>query len=63
MTVTFADLISVAQNRDEVCFGVKIKAFECNQNLNNGVELIREKGKEYTLIRDDCLIVEAENEL
>lgn len=60
---SFADLISAAQNREEVCFGVKIKALETNQAENSGVELIPLKDKMFTLNPDDCLVVVAEDEL
>ena len=63
VTVSFADLISVAQTRQEVCFGVKLKKLEADQNENNGVELIPLKGKQFTLNGDDCLVVVAEDEL
>lgn len=59
----FAGLISAAQNRGEVCFGVKIKALEDDQRQNNGIELIPNKEKTFILGRDDCLVVVAENEL
>lgn len=59
----FADLIKVAQNRGEVCFGVKIKSLECDHEANNGVELIPPKGKAFELWQDDCLVVVAEDEL
>ena len=61
--VSFADLISAAQNREEVCFGVKIKALETNQAENSGVELIPRKDKMFTLNPEDCLVVVAEDEL
>ena len=61
--VTFADMIAVAAKRDEVCIGVKLKAFESDSERNNGVKLIPEKTKRYKLTPDDCLIVLAEDEL
>jgi hypothetical protein len=61
--VRFADLISVAQNREEVCFGVKIKALETNANANHGVKLIPAKDEVFQLNADDCLVVVAEDEL
>jgi hypothetical protein len=59
----FADLIAVAQTREEVCFGIKIKAQEENLNANHGVELIPPKDKMLQLNADDCLVVVAEDEL
>ncbi|RBP53595.1 CASTOR/POLLUX-related putative ion channel [Arenicella xantha] len=61
--LSFADLIAAAQNREEVCFGVKIKALESDQAANSGVELIPLKDKVFTLVAEDCLVVVAEDEL
>ncbi|MEM7411973.1 MAG: hypothetical protein AAF430_17220 [Myxococcota bacterium] len=61
--VTFADMIEMAGKRDEVCIGVKIKAYESDSERNNGVKLIPEKKKLYSLRPEDCLIVLAEDEL
>ena len=61
--VNFADLILVAQNRDEVCIGIKIKALEDAHDKNNGVELIPLKDKVFTLCQEDSLVVVAEDEL
>ena len=61
--VRFADLIAVAQTREEVCFGIKIKALEENPNANHGVDLIPPKDKLLQLNADDCLVVVAEDEL
>lgn len=63
VTVRFADLIAVAQTREEVCFGVKIKAQEENPNANHGVKLIPPKDTMLQLNADDCLVVVAEDEL
>jgi hypothetical protein len=59
----FADLIAVAQTREEVCFGVKIKELEQNPSANHGVQLIPPKDKMLQLNADDCLVVVAEDEL
>jgi hypothetical protein len=59
----FADLIAVAQTREEICFGIKIKAQEENPNANHGVDLIPPKDKLLELNADDCLVVVAEDEL
>ncbi len=61
--VRFADLIAVAQTREEVCFGIKIKALESNANANHGVKLIPPKDEMLQLNADDCLVVVAEDEL
>jgi hypothetical protein len=59
----FADLIAVAQTREEVCFGIKIKEQEENPNANHGVKLIPLKDEMLQLNADDCLVVVAEDEL
>ncbi len=61
--VTFADMIGVAQQRHEVCFGIKIKAYEKDATQNFGISLIPEKTQTFTLEKDDALVVLAENEL
>lgn len=63
LTANFADLIKLAQQRGEVCIGVKIKAEESNRKANNGVDLIPAKDLEFTLNADDSLVVLAEDEL
>jgi len=59
---TFAELMRVAQNREEICFGVKLKALETVQEQNCGVKWIPPKDANYTLTRDDCLVVLAEGD-
>jgi len=61
--VTFADMMAIAQKRDEVCIGVKIKALENDKESNNGITLIPEKNTSYTIKADDSLVVLAEDEL
>lgn len=61
--VAFADMMAIAQKRDEVCIGVKIKSLESDQASNNGISLIPEKSKTYSLQKDDSLVVLAEDEL
>lgn len=58
----FADLMRLAQQRNEVCIGVKIKAHEADEHRNYGVKLIPEKSAVYRLEPDDCLVVVAEDE-
>jgi len=60
--VTFADLMRIAQKREEICIGVKIKALENDNGANNGVQLIPEKNERFELGADDCLVVLAEDE-
>ena len=52
-----------AQQRGEVCIGIKVKALESRKEANNGITLIPEKNTRYTLESDDSLVVLAEDEL
>lgn len=61
--VSFADLMGLAQCRDEICIGTKLLANEADSECNNGVELIPEKNKRITLGPEDSLVVLAEDEL
>jgi ion channel POLLUX/CASTOR len=60
--VSFADMMRIAQLREEVCIGVKIQANERDMNANFGVKLIPEKNTRYTLQAEDCLVVVSEDE-
>jgi hypothetical protein len=60
--VTFADMMAIAQQREECCLGVKVKALEQDMHRNFGVKLIPEKDAVYTLQADDTLVVLAEDE-
>ena len=60
--ITFADMIRIAQKREEVCLGVKIKEFEDNMDKNFGITLIPEKNESYQLREGDALVVLAEDE-
>lgn len=60
---SFADMMRVAQNRSEVCLGVKIKELESDTSQNCGVSLIPAKNTKYKLSPDDALVVLAEDEL
>jgi len=59
---TYADLIRLAQNREEVCLGVKILALEEDEDRNFGVKLIPEKDTKYTLTAEDTIVVLAEDD-
>jgi len=61
--VSFADMMAQAQQRGEVCIGIKVKALESRKESNNGITLIPEKNTRYTLQPDDSLVVLAEDEL
>ena len=60
--VTFADMMGIAQKREEICLGVKIKEHEHDEDRNFGVKLIPEKTTRYTLGPEDSLVVVAEDE-
>jgi len=60
--VTFADCMAIAQKRGEVCLGIKIKAHELDDDMNNGVKLIPEKNTKYSFRPEDCLVVLSEDE-
>jgi len=60
--VTFADMMRIAQERSEVCIGVKVKAWEREMTRNFGVKLIPEKSSTWNLESTDCLIVVSEDE-
>jgi len=59
---TFADIMWIAQKREEVCLGVKIKALEKDGGQNFGVKLIPEKNTSFALEPDDALVVLAVDE-
>ena len=61
--VSFTDMIAIAQKRDEVCIGVKVKALEGDRESNRGITLNPEKNTRYELQPDDSLVVLAEDEL
>ena len=60
--MTFADCMAIAQKREEVCLGVKIKADEKDADSNFGVKLIPEKSTTYNFGPEDCLVVLSEDE-
>ena len=60
--LTFADCMSLAQQRKEVCIGIKITAHEENEDKNFGVELIPDKKEKFVFGPNDCLVVVAEDE-
>lgn len=61
-SMTFADCMRIAQKREEVCLGVKIKANEMDPDQNFGVKLIPEKNTKYNFKPEDCLVVLSEDE-
>ena len=60
--VSYADMIAIAQKREEVCLGVKLHEHEQNPDRNYGVKLIPEKDVRYTIGPEDALVVLAEDE-
>jgi hypothetical protein len=60
--MTFADCMAIAQKREEICLGVKIKANETDKDKNFGVKLIPEKSTTYSFCPEDCLVVLSEDE-
>lgn len=61
--VSYADVIAIAQQRGEVCLGIKIKALESDAEKNNGVRLIPPKMEQFSMSAEDSLVVLAEDEL
>ena len=62
-TVTFADLMRLAQKRDEeACIGYKLGALAKSPDDNYGVKLIPLKGATVELNPGDGLVVVAEDE-
>ena len=60
--ITFADCVLAAQQRSEVCFGVKIAAEETNLFRSFGIYLIPKKNTSYQFLPGDSLITLAEDE-
>ncbi len=63
ITCKFADLLYLANERDEICLGIRYGAKSKNADENFGVILNLEKDEEITLGKDDFLVVLAEDEL
>jgi len=60
--VGFAELTRLAQERGEVCLGVKLKSAEDRADLNYGISLAPPKTSLWTLDAADTLVVLAEDE-
>ncbi len=60
--VSFADIMAIAQKREEAALGIKIKALETDLDRNFGVKLIPEKTATFVLQPDDSIVVLAEDE-
>jgi ion channel POLLUX/CASTOR len=59
--VSFASIIKIAQQRKEICLGVKIKSLEEDGSHNYGIELTPDKTSVFNLKAEDSLVVLAEN--
>ena len=59
---SFATIMDLAQQRGEVCLGIKIKAAEDDAEQNFGVDLIPEKNQVICLGKEDSLVVLSEDE-
>jgi len=60
--VSYGHLMAVAQERQEVCLGVKLAQFERDEASNYGVSLIPDKNEMITISAEDTLVVLAEDE-
>jgi len=60
--MTFADCMQLAQQRGEVCIGLKVASEEADQEANFGIKLIPKKKEKFQLTLADSLIVVAEDE-
>ncbi|MBM65219.1 MAG: hypothetical protein CMH55_03175 [Myxococcales bacterium] len=60
--VSFATLMDLTQQRQEVCLGIKIQADEDDPEANFGVDLIPEKSSLIKLTAEDSLVVLSEDE-
>lgn len=60
--LTYADMIATAQERGEICLGVKIKEAETDPSRNYGIQLIPPKTQVFQLCDEDSLVVLAEDE-
>ncbi|MAO84137.1 MAG: hypothetical protein CMH50_09690 [Myxococcales bacterium] len=60
--VSFATLMDLAQQRREVCLGIKIQSEETNAEQNFGIDLIPEKDQTIRMMANDSLVVLSEDE-
>ncbi|MCG8574765.1 MAG: hypothetical protein MI810_07765 [Flavobacteriales bacterium] len=63
LKVKFGDLIGLADQRDEICLGIRKGALSKNPNKNFGVTLNLPKNQVVELGEDDFLVVLSEDEL
>jgi hypothetical protein len=60
--LSFADCVLAAQNRDELCIGVKISSQAKNKDKNFGIDLVPSLDKQFNLTLRDALITLAEDQ-
>jgi hypothetical protein len=60
---TFGDLIGLADQRNEICLGIRKGSESKNANANFGVTLNIDKNEALILNEDDFLVVLSEDEL
>ena len=63
LKTNFGDLIKLAENRNEICLGIRKEALSKNANENFGVRLNLKKNEPVILEESDFLVVLAEDEL
>ena len=63
LKTTFGELIGLADQRDEICLGIRKGADSKNSSANFGVTLNLAKDTPITLEADDYLVVLSEDEL
>ena len=63
LETTFGDLIGLADQREEVCLGIRKGDKSKNPNENFGVTLNLDKNEKVTLNENDFLVVLSEDEL
>lgn len=61
--VTFADLMALAEKREEICLGVRLGNLSLNADKNFGIILNPPKTKSFTLTDKDFLVVLSDDEL
>ena len=63
LKTTFGNIIGLADQRDEICLGIRKGSLSKNQEQNFGVTLNLKKDEEVELTADDFLVVLSEDEL
>jgi ribosome biogenesis SPOUT family RNA methylase Rps3 len=63
LKLTFSDMINVAQKRDEICLGYRLKKYANDPSKNFGIKLNPNKKDKLEITEDDLFVVLAEDEL